>query len=117
MVVIGLNGSKMTAYKRCGMYKFFRAIMWIETSVLGLYKNTDIVPPHERSGLLILCEMLKGGNFGVGYNISDKNIVGYYAKQIGYNLRYVFEFPSEPLIRPFVLVYDYLYKRIKYKNI
>jgi len=36
--------------KRCGMYKFYRAIMWIEASVLGLNKNLDIVHPHERAG-------------------------------------------------------------------
>ena len=98
--------------KRCGMYKFFRAIMWIEASVLGLNKNTDIAPTLKYAGLLVLREMLKGGNFGVGYNFSHKNIVGYYAKQIGYNLQYVSVFPSEPISRPFTLLWDYFNKHI-----
>lgn len=106
--------SFIAVLKCCGMFKFFRSIMWIETSVLGLNKNTDIVPSHERAGLLVLREILKGGNFGIGYNISHKNIIGYYAKQIGYNLQYVCEYPSEPISRPFALVWDYF---VKHTNI
>lgn len=97
--------------KRCGMYKFFRAMMWIETSVLGLNKNADIVPVHERAGLLILREMLKGGNFGHQYNHLGKTELVTFAKQIKYNLQYILEFPSEPLSRPFSLVWDYIKKR------
>jgi len=97
--------------KRCGMYKFFRAIMWIEASVLGLNKNLDIVHPHERAGHLILREMLKGGNFGHQYNYKGKSAFSCFAQQIVYNLRYIFEFPSEPISRPFSLVWDYIKKR------
>lgn len=97
--------------ERCGMYRFFRAIMWIETSVLGLKRNADIAPPHERAGLLILREMLKGGNFGHQYGHTGKTIFSSFAQQIAYNLQYIFEFPSEPISRPFTLVWDYIKKR------
>lgn len=97
--------------KRCGMYKFFRAILWIEISVLGLNKNADIVSPHERAGHLILREMLKGGNFGHQYEHTGKTALSSFAQQIAYNLQYIFEFPSEPISRPFSLVWDYIKKR------
>lgn len=97
--------------KRCGMYKFFCAMMWIETSVLGLNRNKDIVPTHEHAGHLILCEMLKGGNFGHQYNHLGKTELVTFAKQIKYNFQYILEFPSEPLSRPLSLVWDYIKKR------
>ena len=83
----------------------------IEASVLGLNKNLDIVHPHERAGHLILREMLKGGNFGHQYNYKGKSAFSCFAQQIVYNLRYIFEFPSEPISRPFSLVWDYIKKR------
>lgn len=99
--------------KRCGMYKFFRAIMWIETSVLELNKNKDIVSTNRCAGILILREMLKGGNFGHKYNHHGKSNIATFAIQIQYNLQYIYEFPSEPILRPFSLVWDYIVKRVR----
>ena len=101
----------VSVLKRCGMYKFFSAIIWIEISVLGLNKNTDIVSPQERAGLLVLREMLKGGNFGHQYNHIGKTALSSFAHQIVYNLQYIFEFPSEPISRPISLVWDFIKKR------
>lgn len=101
----------VSVLKRCGMYKFFSAIIWIEISVLGLNNNTDIVSPQERAGLLVLREMLKGGNFGHQYNHIGKTALSSFAHQIVYNLQYIFEFPSEPISRPISLVWDFIKKR------
>lgn len=97
--------------KRCGMYKFFCAVLWIETEVLGLGKNTDIAPYNRKAGALVLKEMLKGGNFGHHYKHNHKNLIVAYASQMIYNMQHILEFPSEPLSRPFALVLDYIYKR------
>ena len=102
----------ISVLKRCGMFKFFCAIMWIETSVLGLDKNTDIVPSHECAGLLLLREMLKGGNFGHQYNHFGKTELVTFVKQIKYNFQYILEFPSEPLFRPLALFWDFIRKYI-----
>lgn len=96
--------------KRCGMYKFFCAVLWIETEVLGVDKNTDIAPANSKTGRMVLHEMLKGGNFGKQYKVRGKNIIVTYARQMAYRLRYVSEFPSEPLSRPFALAWDYVRK-------
>ena len=96
--------------KRCGMYKFFCAMMWIETQILGLKKNTDMAPLRERTGTLLLKEMLKGGNFGHQYEHNHKGIIAAFASQMAYNMQYLWEFPSEPLSRPFALIWDFLRK-------
>lgn len=101
--------------KRCGMYKFFCAVLWIEKCILDLEVNTDIAEPNERAGKLVLHEILKGGNFGFQYRHTGRSDITTYINQIIYNLRYVCEFPSEPLWRPFTLAYDYINKRIRFR--
>ncbi len=96
--------------KRCGMYKFFCAVMWVEQEILGLESNTDIAKTNPKTGKLILSEMLKGGNFGHQYEQYQGNIIIAYAKQMGYRIRFVSEFPSEPLSRPYALIWDYMKK-------
>lgn len=102
----------VSVMKSCGMYKFFCAVLWIETEIFGLDKNTNIAKANGQAGKLVLQEILKGGNFGHQYDQHNRNIIVLYAKQITYRLRFVSEFPSEPLSRPFALVWDYLKKRI-----
>ena len=98
--------------KRCGMYKFFRAIVWIEKELLGLKRNISVIEPHKRAGCIVLREMLKGGNFGHQYHNTGKTAFTTYARQMSYNMQYIVEFPSEPLSRPFTLAWDYFRKRI-----
>lgn len=98
--------------RKCGMYKFFCAMMWIEKEVLGLKVNLDIAPVNEKAGRLILEEMRKGGNFGKSYGLNKGDIVSVYSKQMLYRLRFIKDFPSEPLWRPVALVWDYIKKRV-----
>lgn len=104
----------VSVMKRCGMYKFFCAVLWIEKDILGLEKNTDITSTNEKAGKLVLHEMLKGGNFGHQYQHHHKKVIVEFAKQMVYRFQYVSEFPSEPLSRPFSLVWDYVKKRVNY---
>ncbi len=98
--------------KRCGMYKFFCSVLWIEKEIFGLDKNTDIAIANEKAGELVLHEMLKGGNFGHLYHHYHKNVIVEYAKQMVYRFQFVSEFPSEPFSRPFALVCDYVKKKV-----
>lgn len=98
--------------KRCGMYKFFQAIIWIVKEILGLNQNIKAVGPHAQAGKLILREMLRGGNFGHQYNNIGNTAFTTYARQMSYNMQYIVEFPSEPLSRPFALAWDYFHKRV-----
>ena len=98
--------------KRCGMLKFFCAMLWIERYIFGLEKNTDVVPVNPKAGKMLLNEMLKGGNFGHHFSLHNENLLLLYLKQMAYRMKYVAEFPSEPLFRPFSLVWDYAKKHL-----
>ena len=100
----------VTVMKRCGMYKFFCAVLWIEKQILGLNKNTNIAKANEKTGKLVLREMLKGGNFGHQYTQNGPNTLATFAHQMLYRIQFVSQFPSEPLSRPFALVWDYFKK-------
>ncbi len=50
--------------KSLGMYRFAQAIMWVESSVLGLPAERCVVKPKERRGKRLLEDILEGGNFG-----------------------------------------------------
>lgn len=68
--------------KRLGLFRFARAIMWIECSVLGLPDEKCLFEPDEKNGIAILNDILKGGNFGI-FNISteEKKSFFYRGKQ------------------------------------
>lgn len=99
--------------KKSGMYKFLCAIMWIESEVFGLHKNINLAPANEKVGRMVLQEMMKGGNFGKQYDHYHRNVLVRYAKQITYRLKFINEFPSEPLWRPIALVWDFCKKRVQ----
>jgi hypothetical protein len=98
--------------KKCGMYKFFCALMWIEKEMFGLSTNLDIAPVNEKAGKMVLQEMMAGGNFGKNYGHNKGDILSVFSKQMLYRLKFIREFPSEPLWRPFTLVWDYIKKRV-----
>ena len=98
--------------KRCGMYKFLCAIMWIEKEIFGLRANLDIAPENEEVGKMVLQEMMIGGNFGKKHGHNKGGILSVYSKQMLYRLKFIMEFPSEPLWRPVALVWNYIKKRV-----
>ena len=100
----------ISVMKRCGMYKFFCAMLWIEKEILGLDKNTDLAKTKGKAGMIVLREMLRGGNFGHQYHQYSSNAIVAYTKQIIYRFKYVVEFPSETLSRPVALLIDYINK-------
>lgn len=106
------KGVAVGVMKRCGMYKFLCAIMWIETEVFGLHKNSDLAPSNEKVGRMVLQEMMKGGNFGWNYNHNSGSLIARYYGQMFYRIRYIKEFPSEPLWRPIALIWDFVKKRV-----
>ena len=48
----------------CGMMRLASAVMWVEYKVLGLDRDCLLASPDERLGMLILEDILEGGNFG-----------------------------------------------------
>lgn len=54
----------VSTVKNLGMYRFACAIMWIESSVLGLPIERCVVGPNIQRGKQLLEDILEGGNFG-----------------------------------------------------
>lgn len=54
----------VSTVKALGMCRFARAIMWVESSVLGLPVERCFVEPDARRGKQLLEDILEGGNFG-----------------------------------------------------
>lgn len=50
--------------KEFGLLRFAHAVMWVEKECLGLDEKFIIVEPNERTGRIVMNEMLEGGNFG-----------------------------------------------------
>ena len=102
--------------KRCGMYKFLCAMMYIERSIFSLQKNIDIAPANEKAGKMVLNEMMKGGYFGKSFDHNKGNVLWMFIKQIAYRLGYIMEFPSEPLWRPIAHIWDHFENRFIWKK-
>ena len=54
----------ISTIRNLGMLRFARAVMWIESVVLGLPVEQCIVEPDKRRGRRLLNDILVGGNFG-----------------------------------------------------
>ncbi len=50
--------------KYLGMFRFARAVMWIENQILGVPAERCLIEPDEKFGKKLLADILEGGNFG-----------------------------------------------------
>ena len=51
-------------WRRLGLLRLARALMWVEREILGLEEEFLPVPPDARMGRLLADSILEGGNFG-----------------------------------------------------
>lgn len=54
----------VSTWKRLGMFRMARAVMWVEHHVLGLPEDCMLTAPDEKLGKLLLADIMEGGNFG-----------------------------------------------------
>lgn len=86
-VLKGLNlsekerGEIVDTLKDLGMMHFAKAVMWIESNILGLPVEYCIVTPDEKRGQQLLVDVLDGGNFGK-YSQRYKGKSGFYWRGI-----------------------------------
>lgn len=89
-----------TLFKEFGLLRFARGVMWVEKHCLGLEENYLIVEPDEKTGRVILEEMLEGGNFGQydeRYKGRDKGLVARGLTDSYRLLKLAKAFPSETM--------------------
>lgn len=109
--------------RRFGMYKFARAVMFVMKAVYGLDDKHLLVNPDEKTGSLLLGEILSSGNFGyydTRYRFASKSRIGQYMLEVWRNLHYARYFPQEAIFgRPVWRIWHQFYKawmRYKMKN-
>lgn len=85
-----------------GMGKFNRAMMWVLHHELGLDEKYLTAKPDKKRGMLLMDEIIEGGNFGRYDQRQEKRI--YHISPLAYkivrNLRYVWLFPMEAFLSP-----------------
>lgn len=85
-------------FNRLGMIKFVTGVMWIENTLLGLENQYLLVDADEKTGKIIMKEMLKYGNFnrlGVeGRVVTTSKIFSMLRP-----FKYIFQFPKESIDR------------------
>ena len=102
--------------KRLGLYKLSRAVMYVESVILGLEDRYMIVPADERLGKLLYEEIMLSCNFGqYDQRVSSYNrntTIGKNLERLKRDIRLMWYFPSECLSEPIFRLYHY-YWRVK----
>jgi hypothetical protein len=97
------------------MFRFAAAVMYIMKNVLGLEDEYLLMPPDEKAGRLLLCDIIRGGNFGK-YNKSfahdgkDINPSRYFYKTF-HNLSLAMYYPSETLWEPLFRTWHFFWRK------
>lgn len=98
-----------------GMYRFAAAVMYIMENVLGLEDEYLLMPPDEKTGRLLLRDIIHGGNFGkyntsFAHNGKDINPQRYFYKTF-HNLSLVRYYPSETLWEPLFRTWHFFWRK------
>lgn len=96
-----------------GLEKIGGAMMWVLNEVLGLQEEYLIVGKDEKLGMVLLEEVLRGGNFGQydEANIKADNQMKKNWQRLRRDVRMVRYFPSECMWEPLFRVYHYFWRK------
>lgn len=104
--------------KHLGLWKFARAVMYVQHEVLGLSEEKMIAPMDEKRGKLLLAEILNGGNFGQHFtkygHFTQQGMAKKYFLKIWRNMHFVRYYPAEALSEPIFRTWHFFW-RMKYK--
>lgn len=101
--------------KRLGLWRFAGAVMYVLREVMNLPAERMIAPVDEKRGMLLLEEILSGGNFGKYDHNHKDSVVGHNIQRLLRDLRLVRYYPSEALTEPVFRAGHFLW-RIKNKE-
>ena len=98
--------------KHLGLWKFVGAVMYVLHEVLGLSEEKIIAPINEKRGMLLLTEILNGGNFGqfderYGFGHSS---FGHNLQRLYRDLRLVRYYPAEALSEPIFRTWHFFWR-------
>ena len=102
--------------KYFGLYKFARAVMYVEKAILGLDEKYLIVEPDVKSGRLLEDEIFNGGNFGKHYTkykgFTRKSMAEKYFLKIYRNMHFVRYYPAEALSEPLFRTWHFFWRHL-----
>lgn len=106
--------------KHLGLWKFARAVMYVQHETLGLSEEKMIVPMDEKRGKLLLAEILNGGNFGKHFtkygHFTQQGMAKKYFLKIWRNMHFVRYYPAEALSEPIFRTWHFFW-RMKNKKL
>jgi len=85
-------------FQELGMIRFVAGVMWIEKEILGLCSDCLLVPVDEKTGKLILKEIMEYGNFNKA-DMAGKTVTASKLSNTFRPVRYLFQFPKESIDR------------------
>ena len=102
-----------------GLWKFARAVMYVQHEALGLSEEKMIAPMDEKRGKLLLAEILNGGNFGQHFTkyggFTHQSMGKKYFLKIWRNMHFVRYYPAEALSEPIFRTWHFFW-RVKNKK-
>ena len=105
--------------KHLGLWKFARAVMYVQHEALGLSEEKMIAPMDEKRGKLLLAEILNGGNFGKHFtkygHFTQQGMAKKYFLKIWRNMHFVKYYPAEALSEPIFRTW-HIFWRMKNKK-
>lgn len=98
--------------KRLGLRKFTGAVMYVLHEVLGLSEDKMIAPMDVKRGMLLLEEILQGGNFGKydKRNIFGNSSIGHNLQRLCRDFRLIRYYPAEALSEPIFRTYHFFWR-------
>ncbi len=100
--------------KYLGLWKFARAVMYVQHEVLGLSEEKMIAPMDEKRGKLLLAEILNGGNFGQHFikygHFTQQGMAKKYFLKIWRNMHFVRYYPAEALSEPIFRTWHFFWR-------
>lgn len=96
-------------FQQLGMLRFVSGVMWIENKILGLANESLLVDVDEKTGQLILKEILEYGNFN-NMDMKGKPVMTSKLSNTFRPFKYLFQFPKESIDRIMFLGWLQLWK-------
>ncbi len=100
--------------KKLGLWKFASAVMWVLNETLGLEESLMIAPMDKKRGMLLLNEILDGGNFGkyaAKYgHFTQQSMAKKYFLKIWRNMHFVRYYPAEALSEPLFRTWHFFWR-------
>ena len=113
---LGIRDTLQRELKHLGLWKFARAVMYVQHEVLGLPEEKMIAPLDEKRGKLLLAEILNGGNFGQHFtkygHFTQQGMAKKYFLKIWKNMHFVRFYPAEALSEPIFRTWHFFWRKI-----